>query len=103
MRKVCPDEPGEGERALDDFVVIVGQAQQQKGDEGDRNLNANGVFGGSQEMADFQCLFDPSKEQLDSPSTLVQIGDFLRARGEIIGEYAQHLPGLDYDLDLAHE
>ena len=54
-------------------------------------------------MADFQRLFDPSKEQLDGPSTLVQIGDFLRARGEIIGEYAQHHPGLDYDLDLAHE
>ena len=24
MHKVCPDEPGEGERAVDDFVFIVG-------------------------------------------------------------------------------
>ena len=103
MHKIRPDESGEGERALDDFVGIVGQTQQQKGDEGYGNLNANRIFGGSQEVADFQSLFDPSKEQLDSPSTLVQIGDFLRARGQIIGQDAQHLAGVDYDLDLAHE
>src|SRR5580700_6633591 len=57
MHKVCADEPGEGERAFDDSVDVLGQAQQQKGYERDRYLNANGVLGGSQEVADFQgCL-----------------------------------------------
>ena len=44
LHEVCSDEPGEGERALDDPVGIVGQAQQQKGDQRDRDLNANGVL-----------------------------------------------------------
>jgi hypothetical protein len=56
MHKVRPDESGECERALDNFVGIVSQAEQQKGDEGDHDLNANGVFGGSKKMVDFQCL-----------------------------------------------
>ena len=88
MHKIGLDEPGEGERALDNFVGIMRQAQQQKGDEGDCDLNANGVLGCPEEVADFQGLFDPSKEQLDGPSTFIQIGDFLCAGGEIIGEDA---------------
>src|SRR6266404_2583283 len=77
MHQVCSDEPGEGERAGHDSIGVVSQPQQQEGDERDRDLNANGVFGGSEEVADLQGLFDPSKEQLDGPSTLVQVGDFL--------------------------
>jgi hypothetical protein len=34
-----------------DFVGIVRQTQQQKGSEGDCNLNANGILGGAQEVA----------------------------------------------------
>ena len=103
MHKIRLDEPGEGERALDDFVGIVRQAQQQKSYEGDRNLNANGVLGGAQEVADFQGLFDPSKEQLDGPSTLVQIGNFLCARGQIIGEDPQHPAGLDHNPNFTDQ
>ncbi len=103
MHKICLDEPGEGERALDDSVGIVRQAQQQKGDEGNRNLNANGVLGGSQEVIDFQSLLDPSKEQLDRPSALVQVRDVLCARGQIVGEDAQHRAGLDNDPDFTDQ
>ena len=101
MHKICLYEPGEGERAFDNSVGIVRQAEQQEGYEGDRDLNADGVLGGPQEVADFQSLLDPSKEQLDSPSTLVQIGNFLCTRGQIVGEDAQHFAGLDHDLNLA--
>ena len=103
MHKIRLDEPGEGKRALDDFVGIVREAQQQKGYEGDRNLNANGVLGGAQKVADFQGLLDPSKEQLDGPSTFIQISDFLCAHGQIIGEDAQHLAGLDQDPNFADQ
>ena len=91
MHQVCSQEPCEGERAGHDPVGVVSQPQQQEGDQRDGDLNANGVFGGSQEVADLQGLFDPSKEQLDGPSTLVQIGDFLRTCLQVIGEDAQHL------------
>ena len=71
MHEVCSDEPGEGERALDDSVGVMDEAQQQKDYQRDRNLNTNGVLGGPKEVADSQSLFDPAKEQLDGPSTLV--------------------------------
>ena len=50
MHEVCADQPGEGERAIDDSVGIVGDAQQQKSDQCDRDLNANCVLGGAEEM-----------------------------------------------------
>src|SRR5260370_24730155 len=103
MHQVGSDQAGEGERAGHDPVGVVSQAQRQKGDQRDRDLNANGVFGSSQEMADLQGLFDPSKEQLDRPSTLVEVGDVLRACLDIIGEDAQHLAGLDDDANFTDE
>src|SRR6202163_5092643 len=103
VHQVGADEPGEGERAFYDLVGVVSQPQQQEGDQRDRDLNANGVFGGSQEVDDLQGLFDPAKEQLDGPSTLVQIGDFLRACLKVIGEDAQHLAGLDHDANFTDE
>ena len=103
MQQVGSDEPCEGDGTFYDLVGVVSQPQQQEGDQRNRDLNANGIFRGSQEVADLQGLFDPAKEQLDGPSALVQVGDFLRARLQIIGEDAQHLAGLDDDLNLADE
>src|SRR5258708_2425017 len=102
MHEICTDQPGEGERAFHDLVGVVRQTQQDESNEGYRDLNTDGILGGPEEVADFQGLFDTSKEQLDGPSTLVQVGDFLCADGQIIGEDAQYLAGLDYDLDFAH-
>jgi hypothetical protein len=102
MHEVCSNEPREYERAFDDLVGIMSQTQQQKSNESDCNLNANGVLRCSQEVIDFQDLFDPSEEQFDCPAPLIQCGDFFRARGQIIREDAQYLAGLDFDLDFAH-
>src|SRR5271169_4292517 len=101
--QICLDEPGEGKQADSDSVGVVSQAQQQKGDECNRDLDANGVFRCSEEVADLQGLLDPSKEQFDGPSTLVQVRDVLRACLQIIGEDAQHLAGLDYNPNFADE
>ncbi len=70
MHEVAADEAREGERAVDDPIVLVGEPQQYEGDERDRDLDADGILGGSEEVTDFQGLFDPSKEQLDGPYTL---------------------------------
>ena len=53
MHEVCADEPCEHERAFDDLVGIMSQTQKQKSNEGDCNLNANGVLRCSQEVIDF--------------------------------------------------
>src|ERR1700688_2493054 len=103
MHQVGSDEAGESEWAGHDPVGVVSQAQQQEGDQRDCDLNANGVFGSSQEVTDLQGLFDPSKEQLDGPSTLVQVGDVLRACLDIIGEDAQYLAGLDDDANFTDQ
>src|SRR5882672_11605740 len=100
MHEIGADQPGEGERTFHDGVGIVSQAQQQEGDQGNRDLNADGILGSSEEVGDLQGLLDPSKEQLDRPSALVQIGDVLSAGGQIVGEDAQHLAGLDHDPDF---
>src|SRR5262245_16602098 len=39
VHEVCSDQPSEGERAFDNFVGVMGQAQQHKGAERDHNLN----------------------------------------------------------------
>src|SRR5271163_3897389 len=78
VHQVCADQGGEGEQAGDDSVGVVGEAQQHERDQRDCNLNANGIFRGSKEVADLQGLLDPSEEQLDRPSPLVEVCDLLR-------------------------
>src|SRR5258708_1954484 len=60
MHQIGTDEPREGERTCDDFVGLMGEAQQQESDQCDRDLNAHGVFGGSEEVSDLQGLLDPA-------------------------------------------
>ena len=58
LHEIGPDQPGEGERAFDDAVGVMRQAQQQEGDERDDDLGAHRVLGGSEEVADLEGLFD---------------------------------------------
>jgi len=53
----------ESKRTFHDGVGVVSQAQQQEGDQGNRDLNTDGIFGGSEEVGDLQGLLDPSKER----------------------------------------
>src|SRR5438105_14999690 len=95
MHQVGSDQPREREWFDRDRSGVMSQAQQQKRNQRNGNLSAHGVLGGSQEVSDLQGLFDPSAEQLDSPSTLVQSGDFLRACSQIVAEDTQDFAGLD--------
>ena len=52
VRKVRLYEFGERALACDDSVSFLSQTQQQKGNEGDDDLNANGVFCGSNKVID---------------------------------------------------
>src|SRR5438093_904591 len=49
MHQVGADEAGEGERAGDGVLRGLGHAQQQKGDQGDGDLDLHGIFAGPKE------------------------------------------------------
>ena len=102
MHEIDAHQSGEGERALDKALSRLCQAQQQEGDQRDGDLDADGVFGSSEEARDLECLLDPAKEQLDCPAPLVELGNLLRGGIEIVGEDAQHLAGISFDAHLAH-
>src|SRR5215208_7283622 len=59
VHEVGSDEAGEGEWAFDSFGGGVSEAQQQEGDEGDGDLDAHGIFGSPEEVADLEGLLDP--------------------------------------------
>jgi hypothetical protein len=79
VHEVDAHQPGEGERALDQALSRLCQTQQQKGDQRDGDLDADGVLGGAEEAGDLQGLLDPAEEQLDGPTAAIEIGDFLSA------------------------
>jgi len=70
VHQVSAHEAGEGEQTLDGCLRCIGEAQQQKRDEGDGDLDADGIFGHAEEVLDLQGLLDPAKEQLDTPYML---------------------------------
>ena len=80
----------------------MGQAQQQKGDECDRNLDADGVLGGADEAGDLEGLLDPAKEQFDGPAPTIKISDFLCAGIEIIRQDTQYGSAVGHDPHFAH-
>ena len=92
VHEIDADEAGEGERAFDGFGGLLSEPQDEEGDEGDGDLNAHGVLGGPEEVADFEGLLDPAEEQLDLPAALVDLGDLLGGGVEIVGEDARSWP-----------
>jgi hypothetical protein len=81
MHQIGAHEPGEGEWAGDRVLRCLSHAQQQKGDQGDGDLDAHGVFAGAEKAADLEALLDPAEEQFDRPAALVELGDLLGRRG----------------------
>src|SRR5215467_7693055 len=103
VHQIGPDEPGEGERAHNDFVGLMGEAQQQESDQCDSDLDTHGIFGGSEEVSDLQGLLDPAEEQLDGPPALVEVGEFLRGRSDIRLKEAKHLAGNETGMHLVNK
>jgi hypothetical protein len=101
VHQVDANQAGEGERAGDAFLPGLGEAEQQKGDQRDGDLEANGVFADAEKAGDFEDLLDPAEEQLDRPAALVKIGDLLGGGIQIVRQDAQHLAGLKLDAHLA--
>jgi hypothetical protein len=64
-------QPGIGQRRLHRRLGGLGQTQQQEGDQGDGDLDADGIFAAPEEMADFQGLLDPAEEQRPAPAQVL--------------------------------
>src|SRR5215471_20223573 len=80
VHQIGAHQPDEGERAVNDFLSSLRQAQQQEGDQGDGDLDLDGILAGAKKAGDLEDLLDPAKEQLDCPASLVEPGD-LRCGG----------------------
>src|SRR5690242_7462434 len=73
VHQVGAHQAGEGERARDSVLRRLRDAQQQEGDQRDRDLDLHRVFAGTEKAADLERLLDPAEEQLDRPTALVEI------------------------------
>ena len=102
VHQVGAHQPGESERRLHRRLSGLGKTQQQESNQRHGDLDADGVFAGSEKMADLQGLLDPAEEQLDRPAALVEIGDLLCRRLQIVAQDAQNLAAVELDPHLAH-
>ena len=100
MHEVRADESGKFERAVHHFLSKLGHTQDEKGDQGDGDLNADRILGDPDKVPDSKRLLDPAEEQLDLPALLVKVCDIFCLCVEIIGHDAQQLSGVDDYGDL---
>src|SRR3954451_15799776 len=69
------DQAGEADGRHEDAALASGDAQQQIGNHGCKDLQSDGVFGAAEELAKLQMLLDPAEQQFDLPARFVKSGD----------------------------
>ena len=84
MHDVEADEPDECEGLADGGLGGLSAAQQQIGDQGHKDLDANGVFRPADEVVDLEVLLDRFKKQLNLPAILIDICDGAGAQLEMV-------------------
>ncbi len=61
VHEIGPDEPREGERALNGLLRCPGEVQQREGNQRDSDLDPYGVLAGAEDVLDLQGLLDPAE------------------------------------------
>lgn len=84
VHEIGSDQPAEEGWALHSALSGLGEAQQQKGDQGHRDLDTHGILRGADEAGDLEGLLDPAEEQLDGPASAIELGNVLCAGIEVI-------------------
>src|ERR1700722_483189 len=102
VHQIGAHESNELEEARTVFRDLLQHAQPEMDDEGDGDLDAHRVFRSSDELRDPERLLHHPEEQFDLPAALVEAGDLLGRRVEVVGENAQPLAGFGLDGDFAH-
>ena len=70
---------------------VMQDAQQQKGDQRDIDLDAHGIFAAAKKAANLEVLFEPFEQQLDVPALFVALGDVDGGALEVVCEQIQRL------------
>src|SRR5262249_6560979 len=76
--------------------------QQQIGDHGGDQLKTNGILRASEEFAEPQMLLNPSEQQLDLPSGLVEVGNRDSGTCKVVGDEGENLPVVSLKAYPAH-
>ena len=95
------DEFGEAQGRHGHAMEPRRDAQQQIGDHGGEDLQADGVVVGAEELADIEMLLDPAEQQFDLPAALVESGDLDRRRSQIVGDESEASARVAPDADEA--
>src|SRR5215813_4396365 len=95
------DEFGEAQGRHLQTMQARRDAQQQIGDHGCQDLQADGVLVVAEELADGEMLLDPAEQQLDLPARLVEGGDLDRRALEIVGDEGDDTALVAPDADAA--
>ena len=66
--------------------LVLQDRDQQVNTDGDPDLGLHGVGRGAEEALDVEVLFDPLEEQLNSPSTFVEVCDRQGGESEVVCE-----------------
>src|ERR1700751_102068 len=74
-------------------------AQQDEGNHGGQDLQADGVLGSAEEASDVEVLLDPSEQQLDLPPRLVESSDLDGRPRRVIGHQGEPLATAALDAD----
>src|SRR4051794_3984000 len=98
----CCDEPGEAYCPHDDAVFACGDAQQQIGDHGGKDLQVDGILGAAKKLAKLQMLLDPTEQQFDLPAGLVKPGDFDGRPFQVVGDEGEFCAIIAPDANAAH-
>jgi hypothetical protein len=80
-----PHETGKADSGQDDAALSRSDPQQQISDHGSEYLQADGVLGATEELAQLQMLLDPAEQQLDLPAGLVKRGNLDSRALQIVG------------------
>ncbi len=96
------DEFGEADGRHLETAVSGGDAQQQIGDHGGQQLQADGVGVAAEEGPDLEMLLDPSEQQLDLPTCLVEAADLDGGAFEVVGEEGDRGSVVALETNAAH-
>jgi hypothetical protein len=103
FEQACSHQVGKAESEQAGSAVASGNAQEQVGDQGGENLQTNGVFGTTEKAADFEMLFDPSKQQLNLPAFAVESSDLASRPRDIIAQDGEQMAVLAAQDDATQE
>lgn len=84
--------PRESQQATCKPLRMMHHSQDEIIDARDRDLDAQGILAGAEEVLDFDVLLKPVEEQLDLPARLVEVGDVLRRIDEVVVEKSRVRP-----------